>query len=60
MSKKDHVYNHAHNHECNYNSVDYQQIVYGNTASPTHGFTIDYGKFILITLVPYMSVGSPS
>ena len=53
------MYNHAYNHECNYNSVDYQQIVYGNTVNPTPGFTIDYGKFILIAVVPYLSV-SPS
>ena len=41
--KKDHVYNHA----CKYITVDYQQIVYGNIANQIHGFTIDYGKFIL-------------
>ena len=29
-------------------TVDYQQIVNGNIANQIHGFTIDYGKFILI------------
>ena len=29
-------------------TVDYQQIGNGNTANQIHGFTIDYGKFILI------------
>ena len=29
-------------------TVDYQQIVDGNIANQIHGFTIDYGKFILI------------
>ena len=28
-------------------TVDYQQIANGNIAIQTHGFTIDYGKFIL-------------
>ena len=43
--EKDHVYNHA----CNYITVGYQQIVYAsNIANQIHGFTIDYGKFILI------------
>ena len=31
----------------NYITVDYQQIVYGDIANQIHGFTIDYGKFIL-------------
>ena len=29
-------------------TVDYQQIGNGNMANQIHGFTIDYGKFILI------------
>ena len=29
-------------------SVDYQQIGNGNIANQIHGFTTDYGKFILI------------
>ena len=29
-------------------TVDYQQIGNGNIANQIHGFTIDYGKFILI------------
>ena len=29
-------------------TVDYQQIANGNIANQIHGFTIDYGKFILI------------
>ena len=28
-------------------TVDYQQIENGNIANQIHGFTIDYGKFIL-------------
>ena len=28
-------------------TVDYQQIANGNIANQVHGFTIDYGKFIL-------------
>ena len=28
-------------------TVDYQQIANGNIANQIHGFTIDYGKFIL-------------
>ena len=28
-------------------TVDYQQIGNGNIANQIHGFTIDYGKFIL-------------
>ena len=30
-------------------TVDYQPIENGNIANQIHGFTIDYGKFILIT-----------
>ena len=28
-------------------TVDYQQVENGNIANQIHGFTIDYGKFIL-------------
>ena len=31
-------------------TVDYQQIGNGNIANQIHGFTIDYGKFILTTI----------
>ena len=31
-----------------YVTVDYQQIVNSDIANQIHGFTIDYGKFILI------------
>ena len=31
-------------------TVDYQQIVDSNIANQIHGFTIDYGKFILIAI----------
>ena len=31
-----------------YTAVDYQQIENGNIANQIHGFTIDYGKFIVI------------
>ena len=31
-------------------TVDFQQIANGNIANQIHGFTIDYGKFILIVL----------
>ena len=31
-------------------TVDYQQIANGNIANQIYGFTIDYGKFILITI----------
>ena len=32
-------------------TVDYQQIVNGNKlANQIHGFTIDYGKFILMSV----------
>ena len=30
-------------------TVDNQQIVNGNIANQIHGFTINYGKFILMT-----------
>ena len=30
-------------------NVDYQQIVDSNIANQIHGFTIDYGKFILMS-----------
>ena len=30
---------------------DYQQIVDSNIANQIHGFTIDYGKFILIGVI---------
>ena len=39
-----------YNHAFTYITVDYQQIVYGNIANQIHGFTIDYGKFILIEI----------
>lgn len=42
MWLNEHVYNHA----CDY--IDFQQIVYGNIANQIHGFTTDYGKFVLI------------
>ena len=32
-------------------TVDYQQIGNGNIANQIHGFTIDYGKFILIVVI---------
>ena len=31
-----------------FNTVDNQQMVYGNIANQIHGFTIDYDKFILM------------
>ena len=34
-------------------TVDYQQIANGNIANQIYGFTIDYGKFILITIIIY-------
>ena len=37
---------HVYNHTCDY--IDFQQIVCGNIANQIHGFTTDYGKFILI------------
>ena len=33
-----------------YVTVDCQQIANGNIANQIHGFTIDYGKFILIII----------
>ena len=32
-------------------TVDYQQIANDNIANETHGFTIDYGKFILMRIM---------
>ena len=32
-------------------TVDYQQIANGNITNQTHGFTIDYGKFILKSVI---------
>ena len=32
-------------------TVDYEQIANGNIANQIHGFTIDYGKFILIVFL---------
>ena len=34
-----------------YITVGYQQIENDNTANQIHGFTIDYGKFILIKVI---------
>ena len=34
-----------------YVTVDYQQMANGNIANQIHGFTIDYGKFILIIII---------
>ena len=34
-------------------TVDYQQIENGNIAKQIHGFTIDYGKLILINNRPH-------
>ena len=34
-------------------TVDYQQIENGNLANQIHGFTMDYGKFILIFISIY-------
>ena len=36
-------------------TVFYQQIENGNIANQIQGFTIDYGKFILITNIPYLT-----
>ena len=33
-------------------TVDYRQIANDNIANQIHGFTIDYGKFILIWNIP--------
>ena len=41
------MYNHVYNHACNYVTIDYQQIVYGNIANQIHGMTVNYRKFIL-------------
>ena len=35
-------------------TVDYQQIENDNIANQIHGFTIDYGKFILIATIRYL------
>ena len=35
----------------------YQQIVCGNIANQIHGFTIDYGKFILIAVITVIGGG---
>ena len=32
-------------------TVDYQQIVDSNMANQIHGFTIDYRKFILMSII---------
>ena len=34
-------------------TVDYQQIANGNIANQIHGFTIYYGKFILMIVIDY-------
>ena len=36
---------------CTITLANYQQIVYGNIANQIHGFTIDYGKFILMQIM---------
>ena len=38
-------------------TVDYQQIANGNIANQIHGFTIDYGKFILIMIIKNCIIG---
>ena len=43
-----------------YVTVDYQQIANGKIANQIHGFTIDYGKFILIGYIIHNSVATPS
>ena len=41
-------------------TVDYQQIANDNIANQIHGFTIDYGKFILIIYIQCVEVsGTP-
>ena len=35
-------------------TVFYQQIENGNIASQIHGFTVDYGKFILIIIIGWL------
>ena len=52
------MYSDAHNHACNYITVDYQRIVFGNIANQIHGFTIDYGKSILIVIIKNWIIGS--
>ena len=39
-----------------YVTVDYQQTANGDIANQIHGFTIDYGKFILISDIPRIHV----
>ena len=39
-------------------TVDYQQIANDNIANQIHGFTIDYGKFILISDIPQFQLGN--
>ena len=39
-------------------TVDYQQIANGKIANQIHGFTIDYGKFILISDIPQFWLGN--
>ena len=34
-------------------TVDYQQIANDNITNQIHGFTIDYGKFVLICIMGY-------
>ena len=36
-------------------TVDYQQIAKDNIANQIHGFTIDYGKFILIRFIYHLN-----
>ena len=36
-------------------TVDYQQIANDNIANQIHGFTKDYGKFILILIIIFFS-----
>ena len=35
-------------------TVDYQQIANDNIANQIHGFTIDYGKFILSIVIVFI------
>ena len=39
-------------------TVDYQQIANDKMANQIHGFTIDYGKFILISVIPQFQLGN--
>ena len=39
-------------------TVFYQQIENNNIANQIHGFTIDYGKFILISDIPQFYLGN--